>query len=162
MKRAALAPYILILAQSDTSHNLSKFIPVLPWYSGSLNDSRCNSSSTEVGVLAAIIGHGSILLEGGTHYHCFIAEVLLLAHFDSPALERQRGNWLTIQIQTSFVVDQELRFGFRKYSVRHKTRRKKRDKVIDHVYGLSFLGFMDRSRTLMRANAGSIDRSIDI
>ncbi|GBM97500.1 hypothetical protein AVEN_82520-1 [Araneus ventricosus] len=33
-----------------------------------LNDSRCNNSSTEAGVLAAITGHGPTPPEGGTYY----------------------------------------------------------------------------------------------
>ncbi|GBM57586.1 hypothetical protein AVEN_85450-1 [Araneus ventricosus] len=34
-----------------------------------LNDSRCNRSSTEAGILMAITGHGSTPPEGGTYYH---------------------------------------------------------------------------------------------
>ncbi|GBM04202.1 hypothetical protein AVEN_41022-1 [Araneus ventricosus] len=59
---------------SDKSHNgnlkiqrgtlnLHKY----PGYTG--NDSRCNSSNTEAGVLVAITGHGPSLPEGGTYYH---------------------------------------------------------------------------------------------
>ncbi|CAL1272329.1 unnamed protein product [Larinioides sclopetarius] len=33
----------------------------LPWHPNNLNDSRCNSSNTEAGVLEAITGHGSNL-----------------------------------------------------------------------------------------------------
>ncbi|GBN55076.1 hypothetical protein AVEN_55421-1 [Araneus ventricosus] len=36
---------------------------------GLLNDSRCNGSSTDAGVLAAITGHGPTLPVGGTYYH---------------------------------------------------------------------------------------------
>ncbi|GBM98709.1 hypothetical protein AVEN_117117-1 [Araneus ventricosus] len=39
--------------------------PALPKHPGSLNDSRCNSSSTEAGVLMAITRHGSTPPEGG-------------------------------------------------------------------------------------------------
>ncbi|GBM91582.1 hypothetical protein AVEN_209410-1 [Araneus ventricosus] len=39
--------------------------PALPRHPGNLNDSRCNSSSTEAGVLVAITGHGPTPLEGG-------------------------------------------------------------------------------------------------
>ncbi|GBN31850.1 hypothetical protein AVEN_51558-1, partial [Araneus ventricosus] len=34
-----------------------------------LNDSRCDSPSTEAGVLIAIIGHGPTAPDGGTYYH---------------------------------------------------------------------------------------------
>ncbi|GBL77925.1 hypothetical protein AVEN_143259-1 [Araneus ventricosus] len=34
-----------------------------------LSDGRCNSSSTEAGVLTAITRHGPTPPEGGTHYH---------------------------------------------------------------------------------------------
>ncbi|GBM09080.1 hypothetical protein AVEN_246679-1, partial [Araneus ventricosus] len=35
----------------------------------SVNDNRYNSSSTEIGVLMHIIGHGPTPFEGGTYYH---------------------------------------------------------------------------------------------
>ncbi|GBM48178.1 hypothetical protein AVEN_138308-1 [Araneus ventricosus] len=34
-----------------------------------MNNSLCNSSSTEAGVLVAITGHGPTPSEGGTYYH---------------------------------------------------------------------------------------------
>ncbi|GBL83635.1 hypothetical protein AVEN_196454-1 [Araneus ventricosus] len=48
---------------------LNRVTPLLPWHSGTLNDSRCNSSSTETGVIAAITGHRPTPPEGGTYYH---------------------------------------------------------------------------------------------
>ncbi|GBM07805.1 hypothetical protein AVEN_33092-1 [Araneus ventricosus] len=42
--------------------------PVLPKHPGTLNDSLCNSSRTEAGVLMAITRHGSTRLEGGSYY----------------------------------------------------------------------------------------------
>ncbi|GBM00748.1 hypothetical protein AVEN_74492-1 [Araneus ventricosus] len=42
--------------------------PSLPNHPGNLSDSRCNSSSTEAGVLVAITGHGLTPPEGGTYY----------------------------------------------------------------------------------------------
>ncbi|GBN15239.1 hypothetical protein AVEN_148335-1 [Araneus ventricosus] len=50
-------------------YNHKRSYPVLPKYPGTLNDSLCNSSSTEAGVRVAIIGHGPILPVGGTYYH---------------------------------------------------------------------------------------------
>ncbi|GBL91090.1 hypothetical protein AVEN_110595-1, partial [Araneus ventricosus] len=44
--------------------NLNRVIPVLPWHSWTLNDSSCNSSSTEAEVLEAIIGHSPTSPEG--------------------------------------------------------------------------------------------------
>ncbi|GBM96632.1 hypothetical protein AVEN_15665-1 [Araneus ventricosus] len=41
----------------------------LPCHPGLLNDSRCNSSSIEAGVLVAITGHGPNPPVGGTYYH---------------------------------------------------------------------------------------------
>ncbi|GBL58605.1 hypothetical protein AVEN_66077-1 [Araneus ventricosus] len=43
--------------------------PALTWHPGNLNGSRCNSSSTEVGVLAAITGRSPIPPAGGTYCH---------------------------------------------------------------------------------------------
>ncbi|GBM86435.1 hypothetical protein AVEN_93663-1 [Araneus ventricosus] len=40
------------------SYNLNRIITVLPWYSGTLADSRYNSSSTEARDLVATTGHG--------------------------------------------------------------------------------------------------------
>ncbi|GBO35064.1 hypothetical protein AVEN_108133-1 [Araneus ventricosus] len=42
--------------------------PVLPKYPGNLNDSLCSSSSTEAGVLIAIIGYSLTSPVGGTYY----------------------------------------------------------------------------------------------
>ncbi|GBM84428.1 hypothetical protein AVEN_203882-1 [Araneus ventricosus] len=36
---------------------------------GTSNDSRCDNSSTEAGVLIVITGHDPNLHEGGTYYH---------------------------------------------------------------------------------------------
>ncbi|GBM24683.1 hypothetical protein AVEN_46184-1 [Araneus ventricosus] len=44
--------------------------PILHRHPGTLNDSRCNSSSIEAGVLTAITGHGQNPPDGGTYYHC--------------------------------------------------------------------------------------------
>ncbi|GBN51689.1 hypothetical protein AVEN_242126-1 [Araneus ventricosus] len=49
--------------------NFKRVISILPWHSGTLNDSHCNSSTTESGVLDAITGHGSTSPEGRTYYH---------------------------------------------------------------------------------------------
>ncbi|GBN48144.1 hypothetical protein AVEN_119640-1 [Araneus ventricosus] len=43
--------------------------PEVPWYPEFLNDRRYKSSSTEAGVLVAIIGHGTTPPDGGTHYN---------------------------------------------------------------------------------------------
>ncbi|GBM40093.1 hypothetical protein AVEN_246003-1 [Araneus ventricosus] len=58
------------------SHKLRKITtipngvtPVLPKNPKTLNDSRCNSLSTEVGVLTPVTGHGPIPPKGGTYYH---------------------------------------------------------------------------------------------
>ncbi|GBO30894.1 hypothetical protein AVEN_259627-1 [Araneus ventricosus] len=52
-----------------TYRNFKRVISILPWHSGTLNDSHCNSSTTESGVLVAITGHGPTRPEGGTYYH---------------------------------------------------------------------------------------------
>ncbi|GBN90753.1 hypothetical protein AVEN_121820-1 [Araneus ventricosus] len=43
--------------------------PALPKHQGNLNDSLCNNSNTEAGVLMTITGDGPTPLEGGTYYH---------------------------------------------------------------------------------------------
>ncbi|GBM02177.1 hypothetical protein AVEN_190598-1 [Araneus ventricosus] len=43
--------------------------PALPLHPGNLNDSHCDSSITEVGVLVTIPSHGPTPHEGGTCYH---------------------------------------------------------------------------------------------
>ncbi|GBM57118.1 hypothetical protein AVEN_232269-1 [Araneus ventricosus] len=52
-----------------SANNLKRVTPDLSWHSGTLNDSRCNSFSTETGVLAAITSHGPIHPVEGTYYH---------------------------------------------------------------------------------------------
>ncbi|GBL74867.1 hypothetical protein AVEN_243710-2-1, partial [Araneus ventricosus] len=44
-------------------------IPFLPWHSGTLSDSRWNSSSTEAAVLIAITDHVPAPSDEGTYYH---------------------------------------------------------------------------------------------
>ncbi|GBM37994.1 hypothetical protein AVEN_171175-1 [Araneus ventricosus] len=41
--------------------------PSLTWHPGNLNDSSCNSSSTDAEILVAITGHGSTRPEGGAN-----------------------------------------------------------------------------------------------
>ncbi|GBM45686.1 hypothetical protein AVEN_237923-1 [Araneus ventricosus] len=43
--------------------------PALPLHPGFLNDSRCNSSSIEAGVLVAFTGHDPTPPERSTYYH---------------------------------------------------------------------------------------------
>ncbi|GBN70069.1 hypothetical protein AVEN_233062-1 [Araneus ventricosus] len=47
--------------------NHKRSCPILLNHPGLLNDSRCNSSSTEAGVLMAISGHGPTPPEGGSY-----------------------------------------------------------------------------------------------
>ncbi|GBN81152.1 hypothetical protein AVEN_142448-1, partial [Araneus ventricosus] len=43
--------------------------PALPKDRGNMNDSLCNNSNTEAGVLMTITGDGLTPLEGGSYYH---------------------------------------------------------------------------------------------
>ncbi|GBM84457.1 hypothetical protein AVEN_158422-1 [Araneus ventricosus] len=43
--------------------------PALTRHPITLNDNRCNSSSTKAGVLKTVTGHGPIPPEGRTYYH---------------------------------------------------------------------------------------------
>ncbi|GBN28120.1 hypothetical protein AVEN_133656-1 [Araneus ventricosus] len=71
-----------LVIRCNRRDNLNRVTPALHWYPAFLNDSRCNGSSTEAGLLA-ITGHSPTLPERGS---------LVIDIYERPALKKHEGH----------------------------------------------------------------------